>query len=504
MKKIIQNSDRILKYLIGTLFVLLPFLDMLRTTFVKDWELFNIAIIELVNIVLIGLGLLITVIKLFKNDKKSIIFLVVFLAILFIYMYFHHQNIMKFDIKIFPKAKFNFLTETFYIFRVYLLPLLLLFILVKNKKVFNKDFYLKIAKIILSIISFSIIVLNIFKISYISYSADHSFITNNMFDFIFYNGNFKLLSSRGWFDSANELSATLLMLLPINIYLFYKEKKKFNIVLLISQILSMILLGTRTSAFGSCAVSILSLIIYIVTQIINHKKIDIKFVRSFGLIIVVCAAYFSISATMMARINDGFSDFSIHNEAAYTELTHIKNLDDLEFLIKKYSDEYKVNEELLKMYPIKNDKEFWFKIFSRNKALNNNSRILKTDIINRIYERNNNSDDRYFGLGYTLNFMDIERDYVYQYYLFGMCGILLFIVPYVVVLLYNCLKFLLSIKTNFKFETLLYFMSPIMGLVLAYLSGHVFGWVSPTMFLVFVLALVNFNTKLDKKKGGLK
>lgn len=501
MKKIIQNSDNILKCLIGTLFVLLPFLDMLRTTFVKDIELFNIAIIELVNIVLIGLALLITIIKLFKKDKKSIIFLIIFLAICLVYMYLHYQNLMKFDTKIFAKAKFNFIVESFYIYRVYVLPLILLFVLIKNKDVFNKDFYLKIAKIVISIISFSIIFLNIFKISYISYSADHNFITHNMFDFIFYNGNFKLISARGWFDSANELSATLLMLLPLNIYMLYKEKKPFNVILLVSQLLCMILLGTRTSAFGSTAVCIFALISYIIIQFIKHNKIDLNYLKRFGMIILICTAYFSISATMMARINDGFRDFSVHNKSAYKKLSDLKDLDSLEKLVKKYSDEYKVNELLLKLYPIKNDKEFWFKIFSRNKALNNNSRILKTDIIKRINERNNNPQDKYLGMGYTLNFMDLERDYVYQYYIFGIFGVLLFIVPYILLLFINAFRVLFNLKNNFKFEILLYLMAPAMGLVLAYLSGHVFGWVSPTMYLVLTSALI---TVAIKKKGSAK
>jgi hypothetical protein len=310
-----------------------------------------------------------------------------------------------------------------------------------------------------------------------------------------------LISARGWFDSANELSATLLMLLPLNIYMLYKEKKSFNVVLLVSQLLCMILLGTRTSAFGSTAVCVFALTSYIIIQFIKHNKIDLNYLKRFGMIILICTAYFSISATMMARINDGFRDFSVHNKSAYKKLSDLKDLDSLEKLVKKYSDEYKVNELLLKLYPIKNDKEFWFKIFSRNKALNNNSRILKTDIIKRINERNNNPQDKYLGMGYTLNFMDLERDYVYQYYIFGIFGVLLFIVPYILLLFINAFRVLFNLKDNFKFEILLYLMAPAMGLVLAYLSGHVFGWVSPTMYLVLTSALI---TVAIKKKGSAK
>ena len=216
MKNIKINT--LLKYFISILFISLPFLDMLRTTFYKDIELFNIAIIELGNIVLIGLSLLLTFIKIFKKKKIDIVLLIAFILIFIVYLYFHYNNIIKFDTSIFEKAKFSLIVESFYLFRVYLLPLLLLFVLIENKDIFNREYYLKIAKIVIAIISFSIIILNIFKISYMSYSANHKFIANNMIDYFLYSGDFKLLASRGWFDSANELSAVLLMLLPFNIY----------------------------------------------------------------------------------------------------------------------------------------------------------------------------------------------------------------------------------------------------------------------------------------------
>ena len=36
-------------------------------------------------------------------------------------------------------------------------------------------------------------------------------------------------------------------------------------------------------------------------------------------------------------------------------------------------------------------------------------------------------------------------------------------------------------------------MSVVLGLSIAYLSGHVFGWVSPMMYLVFTLSFLNLN-----------
>ena len=153
------------------------------------------------------------------------------------------------------------------------------------------------------------------------------------------------------------------------------------------------------------------------------------------------------------------------------------------------------------MYPITNDKEFWISMAKRDRALNNNSRIMKTDILARVKERNNNSMDTYYGLGYTLNFMDIERDYVYQYYLFGIFGLILFICPYFILLIISLVKVLKHLFDYIKIPTIIFFMSPVLGLAIAYLSGHVFGWVSPMMFLVFTFGLLNFFVREEKCKN---
>ena len=494
--------DKIIKILITILFIQLPFLDMIRSTSFRHFEVFGISLIELLNILLIGITLVLTVFKLFKDKKKEIVKLVGLLILIGIYVFLHYQNIIKFDTNIFERANFNFITETFYICRVYVLPLMLFYILIENRDVFNKEFYFKIAKIVIAIISFSIIILNILKLSFVSYSLENHLILNNMFDFFLYQGDYKLLASRGWFDSANELSAILFMLLPINIYLLYKENKKINIILFAAQFIAMILLGTRTSAFGAVLISIAAAGCYFITVYFKKEKYKKTFVTPFIIISLVCTAYMCISPFMFGRINDGAHDFSVKDRAAYDDLENADE-DQLDALIEKYKDEYLINDAYLKMYPLKSDKEFWLSIAKRDKSLNSDNRKLKTDIIDRVQERNNNEMDKYLGLGYTLNFMDLERDYVYQYYIFGIFGLILLIGPYFAALLFFAFKAVKKFNDKFNFVVLLGFMSPILGLLIAYYSGHVFGWVSPTLFLVMVLGLLGtliLNDKNSKEK----
>lgn len=492
-----MKKDKIIKVLITILLIELPFLDMLRTTAFKDIELFGITLIELINILLIGLALILT---LTKVKLKEIIKLGIYLLLVGVYIYLHYQNIIKFDTNIFPDANFNFITETFYILRVYVLPLMLLYVLLNNKDIFNKKYYFKIIKWVIGIISFSIIVLNILKLSYISYGEGNKHILYNMFDYFLYQGDYKQLASRGFFDSANELSAILFMLMPVNIYLLYKEGKKINVVLFVSQFLAMILLGTRTAAFGGAIISVVALVCYFVVTYMKKDKLNNWFITTLTICALVCTSYMCISPFMFGRLNDGNYSFAVQNQKAYDDLESIDE-EDIDALIHKYQSEYLINEYFLEMYPVKGDKEFWLNCAKRDKALNNDNRRMKTDILNRIMERNDNPNDKLFGLGYTLNFIDLERDYYYQYYLFGIIGLILFIFPYFYLLIKNIIIALKNFKKNLSFKTLLCFMSPMLGLLIAYYSGHVFGWVSPMMYLVMFMGLLTFVVYENSKEG---
>lgn len=500
MKKI--DRDKVLKILITILLIQLPFLDMLRTTTFKDIEIFGIALIELLNIILIGVSLIITFTKV---ELKDILKYIGFLVLVVIYIVLHYLNIIKFDTNIFPRADFNFITETFYILRVYVLPLTLLYVLFYNRNVFNKEFYFRIIKIVIGIISFSIIILNILKLSYISYSPEKGHVLYNIFDYFLYQGDYKQLSSRGFFDSANELSATLFMLLPMNIYLLYKENKKINVVLYVCQFIAMVLLGTRTAAYGAFLITLVSAIAYAFLVLLKREECKKNFNINFCVAALACMAFLSISPFMFGRMNEGTPDFSIKDQTAYSDLDNDDiDVDDLDKLMEKYKSEYMINDLFLKTYPLKGDPEFWLEIAKRDKALNNDSRKIKTDILNRIEERNDNPMDKWLGMGYTLNFLDLERDYFYQYYIFGIIGLLLLIGPYFIVLIFLAIKGIRNFNKNFRLITILGCMSVVLGLIIAYYSGHVFGWVSPmmylTMFLGLLICIIYDNCESKEKK----
>ena len=127
-------KDRIIKYSISLVFILLPLIDIIRGTDLKDIEIFNIALIEFVNIFLISLAFITSIIKNKFNFKKGAILYVIFLGI---YLVLHCLHIYNFNTSIYEKANPNFFVELYYIFRVYMLPLMLIITLWKNKDIFN-------------------------------------------------------------------------------------------------------------------------------------------------------------------------------------------------------------------------------------------------------------------------------------------------------------------------------------------------------------------------------
>lgn len=477
-------KNKILKVLIIILFLNLPILDMLRATPFKDFEIFGFAFIELINIILIGVSFCIT---LTKCSKKNILFLGLYFLLLVIYVCFHYFNMLHFDTNIYSKTQFNFFRETFYILRAYVLPIILLFVLILNREIFNKKFYLSTIKYLTIFISFSIIILDVLQLSYPSYDdiVDLKY-APSILQIFKYSGNPQDLLAKGWFDSANEISIILFALLPINIFILYNEKKIHNFILLIVQLFAMILLGTRTSAYGSILIPLFCLVLYIFFLSINKNKWDFSFISKFILTIVITCIIFICAPFRQFKREIDPSRLEISNEEKLSELLNEYKTDDerVGALSNKLYD-FGINAEIEEVYPIDNDLEFWINISKRDLSINNDNRILKHDVIRRIKERNNNFGDTLFGMGFTLNFMDVEMDYVYQYYLFGIIGIIMLMGIYFISYFKSIIIFFKKFKSKFNFGNVILFMPVMLELIVAYFSGHAFGMVTP----MFVLAL---------------
>ena len=173
-------TNKIKYYLLILFVVIQPVLDIhyLYTEEVVNAIGFSPSTIIRIGIVaILGILTILTV-----KDKKSWIFISIYLSLVGIYTVLHLLNSRDFYTLVPNDLGYSVVGELFYIIRM-LIPMAIIFITM-TMDISKKD-YGKAIKSILLIISLSIILTNIFKVSLESYGTD--IISGNIFDW-FNNG----------------------------------------------------------------------------------------------------------------------------------------------------------------------------------------------------------------------------------------------------------------------------------------------------------------------------
>ena len=486
----VSMKNKYIKNCVGAIFVLLPIIELIRETSVKDIEIFGISIIELVNIVLIGIAFLIFFFS--ECDKKKKVRFGIYAFLLLIYIILHCINNLKFDTSIYLDASPNWVTESYYILRQYGLPIILLIMLSECKNLFDDGFYSKIVKYLVCLISGSVVVLNLCRYSYSSYLMNaegiHEINRTCFLDIFGYSGNAKELLTSGLFPSANRLSIILFMLLPLNIKNFYKDNKISNMLLVCLQVLSMVIVGTKTAAYGALLTVLALMLAYIFFVAVKHSKYKFNkyFLRLTIIVVFAIVTVFTLPFSKLSSISVKIEDkLSTEHQEIYDSIDDVE-IKDLEQYLIDNEKVFKISKSFFEIYPVESDPTFWVSVAKRGRTLNNDNRVMKQTIMARVEERNNNPLDKYLGMGYTVNFIDGERDYVYQYYLFGICGIIILMGPYIVEYIKKIIVFFS--KRGFNYESCFNLLAGFVGLAGAYFSGHLFGWTAPMFILAFVIS----------------
>ena len=395
----------------------------------------------------------------------------------------------------------NYLKEIYYIIRVYLIPILLIMTLIYNPKIFNRKYFLNILKYYIIIISGTIVLCNLVGYSISTYDLSNDWIINrtHFFDIFTYQGSAVDLLTCGLFPSANQIAIMLVILLPMNIYNYYKNNSTFNKILVFLQIISMIIVGTKVAALGAILIIIILFFTYLFFLLIKKVKLNIRFLKNYIFILIFSIIFLLISpfiAKLKEDYNFKFDKTETEIKEAYNVLNEKLSVTDFEKLMNDNNGIYRISTMFYELYPIKLDPDFWLGIAKRDSSLNNDYRVIKTDIIKRIVERNSNVADKIFGVGYVLNFMDLEVDYVYQYYLFGYFGLFVLVLQYPILYICKSIQFVFNRKT-FKYGNIVLILSPFFGMVCCYFSGHLFGWSGPMIILAFSIAFMcNKDVKL--------
>ncbi|MCI8486651.1 MAG: hypothetical protein HFJ20_06225, partial [Clostridia bacterium] len=270
------------------------------------------------------------------------------------------------------------------------------------------------------------------------------------------------------------------------------------------QVISMIMVGTKTASIGVILVLIAMIFVTLVLYFLKlEKNINIKVCIPIMLLITIGAYTLYMTSPSKLKYTLEKSQKEIVREdpkVPDNKVDKEEKINSLEDYIKIYSYNYYIQDWFLEIYPVHNDEDFWNTIISRDKKLNIDNRRFKVEMIERIIERNNNNMDSILGIGYTSNVPYTERDYLYQYYIFGIAGVILLIGLYIAILVYCIYKILRNYKQKLNIENCSIGIALCCMLVAGYLSGHVWGMIINMYFMSLYTGKLLYNARKEEKK----
>lgn len=486
-------------------FILQPLISIYRTFFGDNLKLFGFSFFEMFNIFFI-IGLWFYVFYTTKN--KKMFYIIPYFILMGIYCVFHYYNISHFNTEIIDRSIYGIIQESYYIFRVYGLPVLLLFCLFFLK--LKKEFFIKAICDIAFLVGAIIVVTNFMGLSLCTYASEGHIhlVQGNFFSWFFTNGtqDMERYTSSGWFSSGNEISGMLLMALPIITYHFLNKRNIKYTIYLAVVMLSMLMIGTKTATIGSGGVFVLVGVVYIVMGLVKKDRKNVKrCVLFFITALVLWGTTFYYSPYLQEEFphyketTADKNDKDDEQEKRVLKTVHLSNETEsereeaIDYINTNYWNHF-INAQYIELYPVEKDLDFWIEKINREAGINQNYRAFKQELIQRIIERNDRKLDSIVGVG-VLHELDCEKDYVYQYYMFGWIGVLLLLGLYIFILLKNIVFVLRNIKRIWKQEYMIYMCALGIGILLPYVTGHMIGITMSMFELVLIIILVECVSK---------
>ena len=419
----------------------------------------------------------------FKLTKKHF-FLLGYLFLILIYTILHHFNALNFYSLVPGNFDYSLKSELFYFIRM-LIPLFLI-ILGYNIKLSKKQ----IKVIIISLLFYvagSIIISDLLVIGTGSYSKGT--IRGSIITW-FTNGyqvhTYYYLACKGFFHDPNRLSAFLILLECVSLCYLDKNRKLYIGILIGALGLAMFIVGTKVATFGYILLLLCFILINLITVfVLKNNKITKKYF--IGLMALFFASCCLLNyAPYKSRIKeDASSESNSTGELVVTEQDKVINyIDSIDNITKEELAQILYdNRELFRMnegfflhsYPVRYDPFFWKDIYKLDVNYRYDYRYVEESMLSRVKEINDNKYDNYFGITFTRmsNIFELEKDFVSHYYSLGIIGAIIFLSPYILVLLYILYKLLTNIKKLGKVKNLIIYISLIAVLFAGYFSGNV-------------------------------
>ena len=471
MKKDVNDK---LKYLLKLLTII-----FLITSPIFDMTFFHSRITTLIRIFII-LVIFISTLFLYKDSRKNLKYLIIFYLLSASYLivsYYHNKSF----ISLFPNNfNYSFISELFTVLKL-VMPITFIYSLY-YQKLSQKDY-----KIVFiswtSFISLQIIITNILKISLSSYSEN--IIKYNIFE---WNKNVYYVesASKGYFAYANMTSLTLLMMLIYNFYFFIKDNFKFVVLIFLISI-SMLMLGTRVSSVGGLLTLICLILCYLFFVIIKKEKFN-KSIFLLLLVIILWILLLPISPYKNRNIElnkySNVKEELLENNDTYNEndtQTIKKEISKQEYIESIVNNDLIPNHFYKVYYSYEYDPDFWIDLIETTDESSINYRFLEENMIKRVIEINNSKLDILLGISNSRiqNIHNLERDFVMQYYAFGIIGSIILLNVYLIMLIFN----VINLIKKFSFLNSIDLIANLLFCFCAYLTGNILC--SMTMIIVY-------------------
>lgn len=420
--------------------------------------------------------------------------LIVYLCLLIAYCLAHLIHVKTFTSVNPNDYNYSTTSEIFYLIRMFL-PLFVLYL--TKELSFTKESFKDLIQLLSLIFSATIVLSNLFVISLRSYGD--GFISANIFSWFSGKIGYSHLASKGFFNFSNMISAVLFMLLPLIIYYLLSEFDWKILLTTTIQALAMVEIGTKVALAGLIGGIIICLIVYLLhVFLFKDAKLNKKAILALVAIEVGGLAITPFTpAIQRYRYENYLAQLSDHNlkaenaqlEKGLAKASTKKEKDEfLKGFIRKNYKAYALNPKFVfKSYSYQYDPEFWLGIMKEPGDLRLQNRHLEIAMLNQVRATNNNRLDKVLGISYTResNIFNLERDFLSQVYSLGWLGMLLFVGPYLAILLYAIINWLARKENrNFLTSSLLVAISFI--LAAAFFSGNVMDFLTASFILAFV------------------
>lgn len=441
----------------------------------------------------------------FILDKKKYKGFVIISSVFLIYSLIHH--VLASNTDLYWSETYSFIGEMFYLMRL-AVPIYFIYFLSFYKieeKTIEKGFY--IAAYIFAAI---MLVTNILMIALPAYpysdGIDGSIV--NWFSARANDLSFESLATKGIFNMANQISGFLILIFPVLVYYLYRKISVTKVIGIVFIIISMLMLGTRVAAWGMFIILALMLCIYIVLCVLDKEKFSNKLIIANSFILIFAFTLFMFSPIQLRSSLDRAPSNELNSLKIQIEAyLKIKNANgfaekrvEIVNFIRDVSWEFSVPEEFLSIYLPEEDPEFWLEYFEYTSyKKSGNYRVIKTAIQGAVINKYGNWKTHLFGFSYTATFdngMYSERDIHAQFLYIGIIGLLIFIGPFIGIILYGIYKVLVD-KRLFNFENLTYILALGLTICVSVFSGHMIDIFVVTIPFAIIASLLINNLKGD-------